>query len=192
MWAKVQVKVPGALPLSVAALRGRLRLEDTGEDAELSGFIAAAASDIEGPDGIGVALMAQTWTLALDTWPTACILPGWPVQSLSEIRYLDVDGVQKVQDPAAYRLIKNADPARIVRRAGTSLPPVLAGGGAVEIDYTLGRVAAEDVDPALVTALALMAGHYYEHREAATAVQVRALPMGVDRILARFFRGRFA
>lgn len=190
MWASVTIKSKGALPLTAADLRDRLRIDTTSEDALLDEFLAAAAASIEGPDAVGLALMTQTWTLTLDAWAREIALPGWPVTGVSEIRYFDAAGDQLVLDhAAAFRLVAGSDPARLVRRPGVSLPALMPGPGVVEIDYTLGRALAADVDPGLVTALALLAGHYYENREATTPAPVKELPLGVEHILARFRRG---
>lgn len=191
MWSRVQVKTAGALPLAAADLRARLRIDDTGEDDLLEAFLAAAAAEIEGPDGQGVALMRQTWTLTLDGWSGYIPLPGWPVQSVEAIRYLDTTGAeQSLADPAAaFRLVTDVYPARLERRQGVSLPAVLPGPATVRIDYALGRATAAEVDAGLVTALALLAGHYHENREGSATVQVHEIPMGVQHILARYRRG---
>ena len=201
MWGRVQVKTAGALPLSAADMRRRLRLEpvleadleDAQLDATLAEMVAAGASRIEGPDGAGLALMAQTWTLALDEWAASISLPGWPVTGVSEIRFIDPEGVEQVLDHGAiFRLIAGVYPSRLARLPSASFPPVMSGGGVIEIDYNLGRAAADDVDPGLITALALLAGHYFENREATAAANVRELPLGVEPILKRFARGVIA
>lgn len=193
MWARVKVKTAGALPLAAADLRARLRIDTGDEDGLLGDFLAAAAAEIEGPDGAGVALMAQVWTLTLDGWGGDILLPGWPVTGVSEIRYLDPDGGQQVLDhDAAFRLVSGKDPALLVRKYGASLPALLAGPGVVEIDYTLGRSDPADADPGLVTALALIAGHYYENREATVMGQMQELPLGARHILDRYRRGLVA
>ena len=192
MWDRVQVKTRGALPLDAAAMRARLRIDSTAEDDLLEDFLAAAASEIDGPDGVGVALMAQTWTLTLDAWPLEIVLPGWPVTGVSVVRYLDADGAEQTLDHAAtLRLATSAGVARLLRKPGASLPQTLAQAAVVEVDYTLGRATAAEVDPGLVTALALLAGHYYENREGVVVgVAAAEVPLGVRHILDRFRRGR--
>jgi uncharacterized phiE125 gp8 family phage protein len=190
MWASVKVKSAGALPLTAQDMRARLRIDTTAEDDLLAAFLAAAASEIDGPDGAGVAMMAQTWTRTLDGWAGQIVLPGWPVTGVAEIRYLDPDGAWQVLDHAvAFRLAAGADPAQLVRRPGAALPALHSGPGTVEIDYTLGRATAAEVDPGLVAALSLMAGHFYENREATAPGQVHEVPLGARHILARFRRG---
>ncbi|WP_291732331.1 hypothetical protein [Leisingera sp. F5] len=190
MWASVTIKSAGALPLSVEDLRDRLRIDTAAEDGLLDAFLAAGASEIDGPDGAGVAMMAQTWTRSLDSWAHEIVLPGWPVTGVSEIRYLDVDGNQQTLDhAAAFRAVLGRDPARLVRKPGAALPALLAGPGVVEVDYTLGKATAAEVDAGLVAALSLLAGHFYENREATASGQVVEVPLGARHILDRFRRG---
>ena len=190
MWSRVRITEPGALPLSVADMRARLRIDSTSEDSELAAFLAAAASLIEGPDGIGIALMAQTWTLSLDHLPGRSSLPGWPVTGLRAIRYLDGSGQwQDLDHMSHYRLVAGRDPALWCLQRKDAQPGLAPGEGVVEIDYDLGRATAAEVDPGLVTALAMLAGHFYENREATTPGKASAVPFGVDYILNRFRRG---
>lgn len=191
MWGNVKVKTPGALPLQAADLRRKLRIDSAEEDDLLRDLIAGAAAEIEGPDGLGIAMMAQTWTLGLDGWQGGEIeLPGWPVTGVAAVRYTDPEGVEQVLDAAAYRVITSQEPARLVKANGASWPTTAWGRGVVEVDYTLGRATAAEVDRGLVVALMLTAGHWYENREAVVVGQPAAeLPLGAQHILARFRRG---
>jgi uncharacterized phiE125 gp8 family phage protein len=190
MWAGVVVKTPGALPLDAAGLRARLRINTEAEDELLAAFLASAMSEIEGPDGWGIALMAQTWTQTLDGFSSIICLRGWPVTGIAEIRYMDPAGVWQTMDPDDYRLVSGTDPARLLPTSSFfPWPDVMSGPGVVEIDYTLGKATPAEVNAALVTAMALLAGHYYENREAVIIGPSAAkLPLGVPHIKTRFSR----
>jgi len=190
MWGGVRITTPAAeLPLTAAELRARLRIDDDAQDTLLGDYLAAAAAAIEGPNGAGVAMMAQTWTLTRAGFARDMILPGWPVSALTAITYLDTEGAEQSLDLATYRLANGLDPARLILAPGASLPATLAGPGTVAIQYSLGCASAAAVDPGLVTALALLAGHYFENREAAAPGTMGEIPLGVSHILARFARG---
>ncbi len=192
MWAAVKIKTPCAVPLTVELLADMLRLDVDDENDLLRQYLSAAASEIEGPDGWGVALGAQVWTLTLNRLPEQIILPGWPVTGVSQIRYMDRTGAVQVLDHAAhYRLVRGLDPARLVRTSGAALPFVLPEVGAVEVDYNLGHADPADVDPALMTALGMLAGHFFENREATTAAKLAEVPLGVSHIRNRFARVEF-
>lgn len=200
MWGSVVIKTkPSALPLAAADLRRRLRIEETGdvdedaaENAFLGELIESGVAMIDGPDGIGLAMMRQTWTLILDQFERVIRLPGSPIDGIAEVRYLDAGGTMKVVPASDYRLAKGAEPARVVPVPGASWPACPSGPGVIEIDYTLGAESADDVAPDLKTAIALNAGHLYEHREAVVQGGVTEVPLGVSTILNRNRRHRVA
>lgn len=201
IWGGVRVKArPVALPLTAAELRLRLRVAVTGDDALdaadeglLEALCAAAVAEIDGPHGIGIALMRQTWVVTLDRFAHVLTLPGWPIVSVVAIRTLDPAGSWVDLDPARYRVALAGDVARIVP-VGAGWPGVMAGPGVIEIEYDLGAEDPADLDQGLVTAVAMLTGHYHENREAVVvgggaAVEV---PLGVQRALDRHARGRVA
>jgi uncharacterized phiE125 gp8 family phage protein len=198
MWGSVTVKEkPQSLPLSVADLRARLRIDETGdqsfdnvETAMLEGFIASGVAMIDGPSGIGFAMMRQIWTLTLDCFSPVIRLPGAPISGVSEIRYMAASGDMRVVPSSQYRLANGCSVARLVPTMGHVWPSCPAGPGVIEIDFELGCENASDVPPDLITAIALNAGHLYENREAVTQSGTQSeIPLGVSAILGRYRRG---
>lgn len=191
MWGSVKITTkPTALPIGLAEMKERLRVSDDAQDATITGMIKTAVAMIDGPDGYGVAMMSQTWTLARDHFARVIDLPGDPVTSVSAVRYLDAAGDWQVVDAATYRLVKNQEPARLVLNTGQSWPACATGFGVVEVDYILGAADAASADPALVTAVALLVGSYFENREAVVVgPSVAELPLGVKHILNSRRRG---
>ncbi len=192
MFARVSVKErPAIAPVDLEDLRGWLRIDDSDEDAVITACLSAAIAAIDGPEGVGVALMSQKWSLSLDSFPQEIRLPGWPVRSVSEVRYLTDSGEWEVVPPSAYRLTRG-EPWRVVLRAGSGWPSVF-GAGAVEVDYILGANDAAEVAPDLVMALRLLAAHYFENREAVVLGSTAlALPLGVEGLIAPHRRGLVA
>ncbi len=190
MWSRVTVKTkPALLPIPAAVLADRLRVDDAAEHGEIEGFLIEALAGIDGPDGIGVAVMAQVWTLTLDRLSPEIDLPGWPVTGVAEIRYLDADGAWQVIAPALYRVVPGVEPARLVLARGAAWPAIPAGRGVVQIDYTLGAEDPADAEAGLVSAAALIAGHLYEHRSAVqTGAEAREVPLGAAYALSRYRR----
>lgn len=193
MWDRVRVTVPPVgQPVALADLKMALRVDHDDEDVELARLIGAAVAQIDGPDGIGVAMMAQTWRLVLDGWPASGVidLPGWPVGAVTEIAYDPADGSAAVLDPGAYRVVSGMDPVLVERVAGQAWPVLRSGSGSVRVTYTLGAALAADVPADLVQAVMHIAGHYYRHREAVvTGTIANVLPMSAASILARYRRG---
>lgn len=191
MWGSVKIKTkPAALPISLADMKLRLRVDDDAQDALITDLINTAVGMIDGPDGIGVAIMSQTWTLALDCFSRVIELPGGPITSVSAVRYLDAAGDWQTVDAATYRLVKSQEPARLVLATGQVWPACATGFGVVEVDYILGVADVVDAEPALVTAVALLVGNYFENREAVVVgVASGELPLGVRHILNARRRG---
>lgn len=74
-------------------------------------------------------------------------------------------------------------PAAVATAAGVPVSPV----GYVE--YTAGWPTAGAVPPLVRTALMLLAGHWYEHREAYREGALAELPMGWRRVVDRYRTG---
>ena len=194
MWRGVKITVPPAAgPLGAALLRTRLRIDPTGDaavdaadDLLLEVFEAQAVAYIEGPDGIGVALMAQTWARTLSAFEPVLVLPGSPVKSVSAVHYMDIDGAWQVLDAATYRLLDGRDDAAIVPALGASWPAVAAAPDVVVVEYVLGAPTPALANAALVGVVGLLVGHYWEHREAViSGLSVAEVPLGVEAILGR-------
>lgn len=194
MWGNVKVTTPPeALPLLVADVKRGLRVDHNEENELIRDILATAVGMIDGPAGIGVAMMAQSWTMALDGFPNEIRLAGDPVSAITAVRYLGRDPEWATVDPADYRLITLRDPARLVCVPGKSWPRPVDGVGTVEIEYTLGAATREDVNPSLLGAVRLLCGHLYEHREAVAAgITLAELPLGVRHILDHHRRGLVA
>lgn len=190
MWRGVTIKTPAAaLPLTGADLAARLRVDDPAEHALLETYLREALSDIDGPSGVGVAVMRQTWTLTRDRFDLLIELPGWPIAGASEIRFLDAADTWQTVDPGSYRLVTGCDPVLVMPKRGDFWPWCPIQPGAVQIDYLVGAATPAEADPGLVAAAALIAGHRYEHRAAVEAGDLREIPLGASHILSRYRRG---
>lgn len=191
MWSRVRVSVkPAGRPVSVADVRLRLRLDDDGDDADIERMIDGAVARIEGPRGWGIALLSQTWTLSLDCFPCGGFsLPGWPVQQVSAIRYVDGQGAQQTLTSDDWQLATGLDPVHLAPAYNTAWPGTRDQAGAVEIDYEIGRPLA-DLDADLIDAVLLLVGHRYEHREPVlTGLNAAPLPLAYEAIRNEYHRG---
>ncbi len=193
MWEGVQVLTKPVLsPLSTADAKARLRVDFADDDTLIDNFVKGAVARIDGPSGIGYALMTQTWRKTCDAFPLVTLLPGAPVKSVTEIKYLDTTGTAQTLDAADYRIDLGNEPVRVVPNIGKAWPATYNTIGAVWIDYVLGEGAAANVNADLIDAVSLMLAHRYEHREATVMGQANVLPLGVPEILAEYSRVAFA
>lgn len=194
MWHGVTVKTkPVGSVITVEKLKARLRVDHADEDVLLADLLKGAVARIDGPSGIGFAMMGQTWRKSLDCFPYCTILlPGAPVKSIAAVTYLDVNGDEQTVDPADYRLDVDAEPARLEPAFGKSWPASRFVKGAVKIDYVLGENDAADVPADLIDAVCLLVAHRYENREAVAEGAMSAVPLGFESIVREYQRGAVA
>ena len=179
---------PAQEPVSLAEARAFLRVDDTAEDGLIGTLIGAARLHVEGVTG--QALLAQSWRLVLDAWPDSGVvrLPVTPFCSLTVINVIDEAGMSHPLGLAQFLTA----PDRLV------LPPTVAGMPAqrqrlgIEIDYVAGFAATPAEVPAdLKTALLVLVGYWFEHRDAVIVAGSGAVvPSGFDHLVARHKRVR--
>lgn len=193
-WTGVSVKTrPAEQPVTIEDVKARLRVDFDDDDQVIAKLIAGAVARIDGPDGIGVAMMQQTWRKSMDCFPCTIRLPGWPVKDVTSITYVDQDGTTQTLAPAAYRVDYDSEPVRIEPAYGTSWPVTRAVAGAVKVEYQLGEASADNVPADLIDAVCMLVAHRYENREAVlVGVAAQLLPMGVEHILAQYSRAHVA
>lgn len=189
MWSGIKVTTPPTvLPISIVDLKQRLKIESPDEDDALAAMLDSAIGMVDGPDGIGYALMEQTWQKSMDCFPQVILLPGAPVKSVSSVTYVSADGTTQTLDPTEYRVDVSCEPARITPAYGKSWPSIRHVTGAVMVSYVLGKAVAADVSAPMVTAVSMIAGTYFANRELPTEKQVSVLPFGAVDILKNHSR----
>lgn len=191
MWSSVQVvTAPASAVISAPNMKSRIRVDYTDDDTLIASLINGAIARIDGPEGVGIAMMEQTWRVTYDSFPAVITLPGWPVKSVTTVKYLDTDGAEQTLSTSAYTVGVKREPARIVPAFGTAWPSTRDIIEAVWVDYVVGESDAANVPDDLLDAVSLLTGHLYENREAVTVgVTASELPMAVDSILNRYRRG---
>lgn len=180
----IPVEGPAVEPVSVAVLRGYLRLDDGAEDALLAALLAAARAQVEALSGR--VLVASRWGIVLDRWPPGGVvpLPRGPVLAVESVRVTDAGGASVPVAPALYALAPG-DPGYLVVNAGRPDPAPLLGGIAVEWRAGYGETPA-DVPAPLIQAVRLLAAHAFEHRGDEDA----PLPSSLPALVAPYRRAR--
>lgn len=178
--------------LDLVKLQTRIDYDDS--DSLLSHFVEAATQYVDGPNGIGRALMTQTWRQSHDQFPRdGIVIELGPVQSIESITYIDAEGVQQTLDPAAYVYDLDAAPVTILPAPGTCFPHARHQPGSIKVTFVAGYGDAEDVPADLKQAILYLVAHYAENREAVVGTEYSItpfeLPLGVEAILNRY---RFA
>jgi uncharacterized phiE125 gp8 family phage protein len=181
---------PAELPVSVVEAKAHLRIEHDDEDALIERIIGAAVARIDGRYGwLRRALVTQTWELELPWFPVsrriALALP--PLQSVTSVKYRDLDDVEQTFSSDSYQVVKTTDEGYIYLKTGESWP----GGtferpDAVKIQFVAGYGGAAAVPETIRQAILIEIGGLYAERGDAA---VKADPSVVSkRLLAPYKR----
>lgn len=187
----IAIVTPAAAPITAEQLRSRLRINGTSEDADLEEFLAAAVERFE--DDTGRPVLATAYRQDLSRWPCGPIVLGrGGVTAVTAVQRYLADGSAEDLDPDQWHADLLTPPAR-VRLASVPATVTTAAGVPVSpvgcVQFTAGWSGAAAVPPQVLTALKLLAGHYYEHREAFTEAKLTELPAGWARVVSRFKLG---
>lgn len=176
---------PAVEPVTLAEAKAHLRLAHDSEDTLISGLIRAARDEVE--RSAGLALIDQSWRLALDRWPRhgTALLAKHPVRQVLSVTAYGPDGEASLIDPADYQLDTLSRPGRL--HFSAERPPLRAMNG-IEIDFTAGfGESGPDVPDLLKRAMLVLVAHWFEFRAAFGAGdQPVSLPAGYERMLAGY------
>ena len=109
------------LPVSLALAKSNLRLEqdETHMDDLVTMWVKGVAADLE--HQIGQCLMAQIWEVTQDAFAPEIELPH-PVISITSVKYVDADGVERVLDAESYRLSQERYRTALMPARGVQWP----------------------------------------------------------------------
>jgi len=185
---KLERTVAPAAVVSVADAKAHMRVATNADDGYIADLVQQASDFIEGPYGSGLALNEQTWRLHLDSFPRIIRIPIWPVKSIVSIAYTDTDGVQ--QALTDFDADTKGNPAVIAPVSGAVFPQTKRQFNSVTVEFTAGF---DTVPRDLIGAILLLAGHWYENREASVIGTITAnLPLSVEAILGKYSVRGFA
>lgn len=177
---------PAIEPISLAEAKAYLRVDDAAEDGLIATLIAAARLHLEGTTGR--ALIAQSWRVVLDCWPTEreLRLPVSPLMSLTTVTAYD--GADSDHEIGLAQFQTEADPATLLLPLTIEGMPVTRERQGIEIDYAAGYgVDADDVPADLRQALLKLIGYWFEHRDAVVVAGSGSwVPAGFERLVAPY------
>jgi len=102
MWGPVVLAEPTAPPVRDVLVKAHLRDLGNAEDELIAHYTATAVGHIQ---SVTSTLLAPREAVAeADDWSDLARLPVAPVSAVTEIAYVDVDGVERALSAAAYRL----------------------------------------------------------------------------------------
>lgn len=178
------VTAPAVEPVTADQLRAYLVETEAGmPDSEATDLIKEARQMIE--DHTGLALITQTWALALDVWPMVADqwwdgvrqgaiselqgagdieLPRYPVQSLTSVLTYN-DNNDETDATAVFIADTYRVPGRITVKKGMTVPFADRSSNAIIITYVAGYGdAATSIPTPLVRAVKQVAAYLYSHK----------------------------
>jgi uncharacterized phiE125 gp8 family phage protein len=175
----VRVTAPAALPISVAEAKAQMRVEGNDDDTIIERLVNAAVAFVDVQGVLGRAMITQTWGEWLAPNPSTVMLSLGPVQSVSAIKYYDIDGVLQTATLADFNVFGTPNRITITPKTGKAWPTTQTRDDAIEIEYVVGYGSTSASVPQTVRhALLMLVAHWYENRETTQEKQMQDLPYG--------------
>jgi len=166
----------------------RAELAETTEDVFMLECLRRAQSHLGERTGwSGVVCLTTTLDLKLDAFPwcgngslrgSAIRVPVRPVQSVTSVKYLDADGAEQTLTPVTdYTVHAEEDPSPclIVPAYGKTWPSTRAVLNAVTVRFIAGFTGPGAIPPNMRSAVLVLAGHFYTHRDDETPLPLDTL-----------------
>lgn len=174
----VTVITPPASLVDLDSAKEHLGVETNEKDAMIDGYIAAASAWIDGPGGwLGRCLAEQTLELRGHVFAACDRLPYGPVSTITEVKYVDPQGVEQTLDPAIYSLTSG----HLTLSPGKAWPAVRGDAEGVRVRYIAGS---KDYPMQARQAVLLLVGQWFAVREAVNVGNiVNEMPFAVEALL---------
>lgn len=159
------ITAPVEEPLTINEVKEYLRIDGTDFDNLLTSLIKSAREAAESFQNR--VYITQTWELTLDYFPTLPLkFPKIPLQSVTSIKYFDINGIETTWDVSNYIVDSDSEPGRIAFSYGKSWPSVsLRPINAVKIQYIAGYGDSTDVPENVKLAMMVFIAHRFENPE---------------------------
>ncbi|MCF6304415.1 MAG: head-tail connector protein [Rhodobacteraceae bacterium] len=178
------VTAPVNSPLVLADVKAHLVVEESDTDALITQLILAAAAHVDALGVLGRPMISQTWGQWVGPAPSEVRLLLLPVQSLSAVKYWDVDGVFQTATLADFELQTAGNWVIVKPVSGASWPSTASREAAIRIDCVVGYGdAGTDVPDDILQALLMLVAHWFENRESVTETRLMTTPYGFQELI---------
>jgi uncharacterized phiE125 gp8 family phage protein len=175
----VRVTAPATAPISLAEAKAQMRVEGGDEDSIIQRLIDAAVAFVDVQGVLGFAMITQTWAEWLGPNQSTVYLSLGPVQSVSSIKYYDIDGNLQTATLADFNIFGTPNRITIAPKTNKAWPITQTRDDAIKIEYVIGYGSTSAAVPQTVRhALLMLVSHWYENREASSEKQMVNLPYG--------------
>jgi len=170
------ITAPAEEPVTLAEAKAQCKVEHSDDDALLAIFIQSAREAAE--HITGRAFITQTWELVLDAFPAAEIELQKPyVQSITSVKYLDVNGAEQTISSVNYALDADTSPGWVLPAVDYVWPDTQDAANTVRVRFVAGYGAAAAVPARVKRWMLMQIAAAYRNREAfATGITATDLP----------------
>lgn len=177
-------------PVSTSEAKAHLRVDTTDEDTLIASYVSAAVKYIETQTG---PLITQTWDYKVNReWPLvdnyySIYLPFSPVQSVTSVTYVDIDGATQTLSAGLYQTVLSAPNPYLTKAYNQDWPQIRDIPDAITVRFVAGYGNAAAVPAPIKSAILLMVGRLYEHREEVIAgVSAGIVPAGIEMLISPY------
>jgi uncharacterized phiE125 gp8 family phage protein len=181
---------PATEPVSTSEAKAHLRVDTADEDTLIASYVSAAVKYIETQTG---PLITQTWDYKVNReWPLvdnyySIYLPFSPVQSVTSVTYVDINGATQTLSSGLYQTVLSAPNPYLTKAYNQDWPQIRDIPDAITVRFVAGYGNAAAVPAPIKSAILLMVGRLYEHREEVIAgVSAGIVPAGIEMLISPY------
>lgn len=175
---------PTEWPVTLQEAKGHLRVTGDDDNNYVTALIKAATAYAE--EFTRRKFIDTSLTMTTDAWPDPWELPFSPLDSVTSVKYYDVDDAQQTWTSTNYQVDSLGEPGTVTIDPDSTYPTLSDLINAVETIYKVGYGAAADVPEGIKQAILLLVGHWYENREAYTEAKLTKVPLAVEALLWQY------
>jgi uncharacterized phiE125 gp8 family phage protein len=195
------VTAPATEPVTLTEAKAHLRVDYSADDTYITTLISVARQAAE--QILGRQLVTATWDLFLDRFPDGCgrvldeleryaiRVPLPRLQSVTWVKYYDLEDVLQTLSASAYVVDATSEPARITPAYTYTWPETREELSAVNVRFQAGYGAAAAVPEGVKQWILLRIGSMFAHREEEITVPNLASLGFADRLLDPYRVTRF-
>jgi len=186
----VQSAAPSVEPVTTTDQKNWMRIDTSDEDTLIGSLAAAARAYVE--MATSRQCITASWVLKLKNFPAGdIVLPIFPLQSITSIKYYDSNGAEQTWSSALYDVDTAMEPGRVRPVSGADYPSdVRVYTDDIESTFVSGDGdAASDVPDGVLSAIKILAANWFENREANTPIGLTPVPMSLESLIWQYRSG---